>query len=59
MAYIWFILPKAFCKSIRIISVSRPESKSVKILFVKYESEVCVDDGSRENQIDIIESVIC
>ena len=36
----WFIVSKAFCKSMRIIPVSRPESKPVNILFVKYESEV-------------------
>ena len=38
----WFIVSKAFCKSIRIIPVSRPESKLVNILFVKYENEVSV-----------------
>ena len=48
----WFIVSKAFCKSMRIIPVSRPESKPVNILFVKYESEVSVEWFLR-NQIDI------
>ena len=39
----WFIVSKAFCKSMRIIPVSRPKSKPVNIPFVKYESEVSVE----------------
>ena len=39
----WFIVLKAFCKLMRTIPVSRPESKPVNILFGKYESEVFVE----------------
>ena len=39
----WFIALKAFCKSMRIIPVSRPELKSVNILSVRYESKVSVE----------------
>ena len=39
----------AFCKLMRIISVSRPESKPDNIFSVRYESEVSV---SCKNQVD-------
>ena len=39
----WFMVSKAFCRSMRIISVNRPESKPVSILSVKYEKEVSVE----------------
>ena len=34
------MVPKAFCKSMRIIPISRPESKPVHILSVRYEREI-------------------
>ena len=34
------MVPKAFCKSMRIIPISRPESKPVNILSVRYEREI-------------------
>ena len=37
------MVPKAFCKSMRIIPVSRPESKPVNILSVRYEREISVE----------------
>ena len=39
----WFIGSEAICKLMRIIPVSRPESKPVNILFAKYQSEVSVE----------------
>ena len=39
----WFIVSKAICKLMRMIPVSRPESKPVNILFAKYQSEVSVE----------------
>ena len=39
----WSIVSKAFCKSMRIIPVSGPESKPVNNLFVKYESKVSAE----------------
>ena len=34
---------KAFCKSMRIIPASRPESKLVNIFYVRYESKVSAE----------------
>ena len=37
------MVSKAFCRSMRIIPVNRPESKPVSILSVKYAREVSVE----------------
>ena len=46
----WLIVSDAFCKLMRIIPVSRPESKPDDVLSVRYETEVSV---SCKNQVDI------
>ena len=38
----WLIVLKDLCKSMRIIPVSRPESKPFSILSIKFEIEVSV-----------------
>ena len=43
-------MSNAFCKLMRIIPVSRPESKPDDVLSVRYETEVSV---SCKNQVDI------
>ena len=46
----WLIVSNAFCKLMRIIPFSRPESKPDDNLSVRYESELSV---SCRNQVDI------
>ena len=46
----WLIVSNAFWKLMRIIPVSRPESKPDDVLSVRYETEVSV---SCKNQVDI------
>ena len=43
MKYNGFMVPKAFCKSISIVAVKRPESKLVSILSVRFERQVPVE----------------
>ena len=49
----WFIVSKAFCKSMRIIPVSRDQSQKLPIFYLLGMKVKYLSNDSCKNQIDI------